>query len=215
MRPRPCTLFALALLLAVTTTSFQPTAAAPPRRTASLNHACDCAGHGYGYGYGYDDVLDLRGAPTAALPGLEKDNNSINVFADRGAWHAYALPAAGAPGGYGGFTGPLYIAQEYPWWLSTSFSRIRLSQDGRPLDLAGGGPPRFTSRPGSLFQAYDLGGGLRLTLELRYATHRTALVGAVVRNTGRVPRTLGAAWTGSLLRPAEAPMSQAPSLAVA
>ncbi|MDT0448293.1 glycoside hydrolase [Streptomyces sp. DSM 40473] len=208
MLPRPCALFALALLLAVATTSFQPSDAAPPWRTASLNYDCDCADNGY------DDVLDLRGAPTAALPGHDKDNNPINVFADRGAWHAYALPTADADG-YGGFTGPLYIAQEYPWWLSTSFSRIRLSEDGRALDLAGGGPPRFISRPGSLFQAYDLGGGLRLTLELRYATHRTALVGAVVRNTGHIPRVLGAAWAGSLLRPAEAPMRQAPSLAVA
>ncbi|WP_372405183.1 trehalase family glycosidase [Streptomyces luteireticuli] len=214
MRPHPRTLFAFALLLAVATACGLPAAAAPPLRTASLHHDDSHGGNGYD-GTGYDDVLDLRGTPTAALPGREKDTNPVNVFADRGAWHAYALPKADAPGGYGGFTGPLYIAQEYPWWLSTSFSRIRLSENGRALDLAGGGPPRFISRPGSLLQTYDLGGGLRLTLDLRYATHRTALVRTVVRNTGRTPRTLGADWTGSLLRPAEAPMRQAPSLAVA
>ncbi|PKV89674.1 trehalase family glycosidase [Streptomyces sp. TLI_146] len=204
MRPHRRALSGLTLALTVATACVQPTAAAPPRQTPSPGH-----------GHDYDDVLDLSGTPDAALPGGETDINPVNVFADQGAWHAYALPAADARGGYGGFTGPLYLAQEYPWWLSTAFSRIRLSEDGRPLDLAGGGTPRFTSRPGALVQAYDLGGGLRLTLELRYATHRTALVRAAVRNTGPAPRTLGADWTGTLLRPAQEPMRQAPSLAVA
>ncbi|MGW3089093.1 MGH1-like glycoside hydrolase domain-containing protein [Streptomyces sp. NPDC001108] len=160
----------------------------------------------------YADVLDLRGTPTAAEPGDGEDNNPVNVFADRGAWHAYALPKTGDTDSYGGFTGPLYIAQEYPWWLSGSFSRIQLTEHGRPLDLAAGSAPRFTSLPGRLVQSYDLGRGLRLTLELRFATGRTALVGAELRNTGRTPRTLDAAWTGSLLRPADRPMRDAPSL---
>lgn len=148
----------------------------------------------------YADVLDLHGAPATAQPGDDEDNNPVNVFADRGAWHAYALPEIGDKDGYGGFSGPLYIAQEYPWWLSKSFSRIRLTEHGRTLDLVGGGAPRLTSLPGLLRQSYDLGRGLRLTLELRFATDRTALVRAEVRNTGRSPRTLGADWTGSLLR---------------
>ncbi|MFF4409260.1 trehalase family glycosidase [Streptomyces sp. NPDC001404] len=215
LRPHSRALATVALALTVAITGLQPTAAAPPRHTASPNDA-----HAHGHdristSHGYDDVLDLRGSPTAALPGDAKDINPVNVFSDQGAWHAYALPASHAPGGYGGFTGPLYVAQEYPWWLSSSFTRIRLSEHGRTLDLAGGGEPHFTSRPGALVQAYDLGDGLRLTLDLRYATHRTALVRAVVRNTGRIPRTFGADWSGRLLRPAEAPMRQAPSLAVA
>ncbi|MEU6658978.1 trehalase family glycosidase [Streptomyces sp. NPDC046821] len=160
----------------------------------------------------YADVLDLHGTPAAAEPGDDEDNNPITVFADRGAWHAYALPKAGDTDAYGGFSGPLYIAQEYPWWLSKSFSRIRLTEDGRTLDLAAGGTPRFTSLPGRLLQSYDLGHGLSLTLELRFATDRSALVRAEVRNTGPARRTLGADWTGSLLRPAGQPMHDAPSL---
>ncbi|MFF1911772.1 trehalase family glycosidase [Streptomyces sp. NPDC058239] len=160
----------------------------------------------------YADVLDLHGTPASAQPGDDEGNNPVNVFADRGAWHAYALPKAGDKDTYGGFSGPLYIAQEYPWWLSKSFSRIRLTEHGRTLDLAGGGAPRFTSLPGRLLQSYDLGRGLRLTLELRFATDRSALVRAEVRNTGPAPRTLGADWTGSLLRPADRPMRDAPSL---
>ncbi|MFH8519115.1 MGH1-like glycoside hydrolase domain-containing protein [Streptomyces gelaticus] len=160
----------------------------------------------------YADVLDLHGTPAAAQPGDDEDNNPVDVFADRGAWHAYALPEAGDKDAYGGFSGPLYIAQEYPWWLSKSFSRIRLTEHGRTLDLAGEGAPRLTSLPGRLLQSYDLGRGLRLTLELRFATDRSALVRAEVRNTGPAPRTLGADWTGSLLRPADKPMRDAPSL---
>ncbi|MDK0523709.1 trehalase family glycosidase [Streptomyces sp. ML-6] len=160
----------------------------------------------------YADVLDLHGTPTTAQPGDGDDNNPVTVFADRGAWHAYALPEDGDTDAYGGFSGPLYIAQEYPWWLSKSFSRISLTEHGRTLDLAGGGEPRFTSLPGLLRQSYDLGRGLRLTLELRFATDRSALVRAEVRNTGPAPRTLGAEWTGSLLRPADRPMRDAPSL---
>ncbi|MFF8614153.1 trehalase family glycosidase [Streptomyces sp. NPDC015350] len=160
----------------------------------------------------YADVLDLHGTPTTAQPGDGDDNNPVTVFADRGAWHAYALPENGDTDAYGGFSGPLYIAQEYPWWLSKSFSRIRLTERGNTLDLAGGGEPRLTSLPGRLRQSYDLGRGLRLTLELRFATDRSALVRAEVRNTGPATRTLGAEWTGSLLRPADRPMRDAPTL---
>lgn len=151
----------------------------------------------------YADLLDLHGVPTAAQPA---DNSEINVFADRGAWHAYALPPDGAADG--GFTGPMYIAQEYPWWLSKAFTRIRLGENGRSIPLTGG---KSTSLPGLLRQTYDLG-GLRLTLELRYASNRTALVRAYLENTGSAKRTLDVGWAGELLRPADEPMKSAPSL---
>ncbi|TYB41889.1 MGH1-like glycoside hydrolase domain-containing protein [Actinomadura chibensis] len=154
---------------------------------------------------GYADVLDLHGVPTRALPA---EVNEVNVFADRGAWHAYALPRPGDTHAYGGFSGPLYIAQEYPWWLSQAFSRVRLREDGRDIELRGA---RFTALPGRLRQTYELP-GLRLTLELRFASGRTALVRASVANTGDRPRTLQVGWSGSLLRPDGEPMRSAPSL---
>ncbi|WP_441247905.1 MGH1-like glycoside hydrolase domain-containing protein [Kitasatospora sp. McL0602] len=157
----------------------------------------------------YADVLDLHGVPGAADPG---DLNRINVFADQGAWHAYALPAANDPSSYGGFTGPLHIAQEYPWWLSREFSRIQLTDHGRPLDLAAGGVPELTSLPGLLRQRYRLGGGLRLTLELRFTDNRTSLVQATVENHGSERRELAVSWTGTLLRPDAEPMHSAPAL---
>ncbi|MEV0443792.1 trehalase family glycosidase [Streptomyces spectabilis] len=156
----------------------------------------------------YENVLDLQGVPKSASPG---EFNPVNVFADRGAWHAYALPDAEDPTTYGGFSGPLYVAQEYPWWLSRSFSRLRLKEADRTLDLVGEGRPLFTSLPGLLRQRYRLD-GLDLTLELRFATDRTALVRARVHNSGRTTRTLAADWSGSLLRPEEGPQRDAPSL---
>ncbi|MFJ8470983.1 MGH1-like glycoside hydrolase domain-containing protein [Kitasatospora sp. NPDC094011] len=158
----------------------------------------------------YADVLDLHGTPTRAYPG---DNNPITVFADLGAWHAYALPRPTDP--LGGFTGPLHLAQEYPWWLSDGLTRLRLTEQGKPLDLAAAGTPVLTALPGLLRQSYALGGGLALTLELRFAGNRTALLRARLANSGRTARTLGVSWTGTLLRPADGPQHDAPRLRAA
>ncbi|MEU9080629.1 trehalase family glycosidase [Kitasatospora sp. NPDC004745] len=161
----------------------------------------------------YPDVLDLHGTPAQAYPGDAGGNNPITVFADLGAWHAYALPRP--QDRLGGFTGPLHLAQEYPWWLSDGLSRIRLTERGRELDLAAAGAPRLTSLPGLLRQSYALGAGLALTLELRFAGNRTALVRARLANGGSGVRTLQVAWTGTLLRPADAPQRDAPRLVAA
>ncbi|MFD0413487.1 trehalase family glycosidase [Streptomyces sp. NPDC127108] len=215
-RPRALTAAALAASLALGLAPAADAARAdhgPPSahtaRQDPARHATPAADpHATGTLSSYADVLDLRGVPTAAQPG---EFNPVNVFADRGAWHAYALPTADDPATYGGFTGPLHIAQEYPWWLSKSFSRIRFTEAGKTLDLGAGGAPRLTSLPGALRQTYRLD-GLRLTLDLRFATDRTALVRARIHNTGRTPRTLGAGWTGTLLRPDAPPQRDAPAL---
>ncbi|MFJ6617812.1 MGH1-like glycoside hydrolase domain-containing protein [Kitasatospora sp. NPDC091335] len=161
----------------------------------------------------YADVLDLHGTPAQAYPGDARGNNPITVFADLGAWHAYALPRPADP--QGGFTGPLYLAQEYPWWLSDGLTRLQLTEQGRPLDLTAGAPVRGTSLPGLLRLTHDLGAGLTLTLDLRFAGPRTALLRARLANTGPAVRTLTAAWTGRLLRPAGGPQREAPTLAAA
>ncbi|MFH8793639.1 MGH1-like glycoside hydrolase domain-containing protein [Streptomyces sp. NPDC017941] len=210
MRPRsPRVLTVLALTLVV---GIAPAAGASPpapgREGPARQGTAAPGAHAQLPPDAYANVLDLRGVPASAQPG---EFNPVGVFADRGAWHAYALPSAADPASYGGFTGPLYIAQEYPWWLSKSFSRIRLSEAGADLDLAAGGTPELTSLPGTLRQVYR-SRGLRLTLELRFATDRTALVRARVSNTGPRPRTLGAGWTGTLLRPDAPPQRDAPAL---
>ncbi|MER6897971.1 glycoside hydrolase, partial [Amycolatopsis sp. NPDC000740] len=160
----------------------------------------------------YADVLDLQGVPTSALPGSAGgDVSDINVFADRGAWHAYALPKAGDTASYGAFTGPLYLAQEYPWWLSAGFSRLNLSEAGHPINLADARDPAFSSLPGALRQSFEVD-GLRVVMELRYASNRTALVQATVENAGQRSRSISAGWSGTLLRPDAGPEHDAPRL---
>lgn len=69
----------------------------------------------------------------------------------------------------------------------------------------------FTSLPRKLQQSFDVD-GLRVVMQLRYASNRTALVQAFVDNTSGHARSVGAGWTGSLLRPAAEPMKSAPSV---
>ncbi|MEV0646003.1 trehalase family glycosidase [Phytomonospora sp. NPDC050363] len=156
----------------------------------------------------FADVLDLRGTPSAARP---PSNNPISVFADLGAWHAYAQPAEARD--RGGFAGPLYIAEEYPWWLGTAFTRLVLTDadTGRVIDLAADPAPVLRSYPGVLTQSYKVD-GVGVELELRYASDRVAFVRANVRNHGRKARRLAVSWTGSLLRHAEEPVRDAPRL---
>ena len=138
----------------------------------------------------FANVLDLQGVPSVALPGdPATDVNPIGVFADRGAWHAYALPKAGDTSSYGAFTGPLYIAQEYPWWLSKGISHLTLSENGRAIDLASATDPVFTSLPGMLQQSFDVD-GLHVVMQLRYA-ERPDRAGAGVRGEHQRPRPEG------------------------
>lgn len=159
----------------------------------------------------YANVLDLHGVPDAARP---PEDNPISVFADAGAWHAYALPAASDSAQLGGFTGPLYIAEEYPWWLSKAFSTLTVTDTatGEPIDLAADPAPKLDYLPGLLRQSYRVD-GLAITLRLRFADERTSFVTADIRNTGRETRTVELSWSGSLLRHDEQPIKDAPRLA--
>ncbi|WP_020496696.1 MGH1-like glycoside hydrolase domain-containing protein [Sciscionella marina] len=155
---------------------------------------------------GFADVLNRQGTPQSAqVPSA----NPVNVFSDAGAWHAYALPVKGDTSAYGGFTGPLYLAQEGPWYLSKAFTKIALTDEsGHTIPLPA---PSVHSYPGRLGQTYRLP-GLELDLDLRFVSARTALVRARMHNHSPRPRTLGVSWQGRLLRPDSEPMRSAPSL---
>ncbi|MCX4729094.1 trehalase family glycosidase [Streptomyces sp. NBC_01306] len=189
-----------------------PAAPAHAQETAPQETAPEASHHGSGDSFrdGLSDVLDLHGLPEAAEP---PGDNPLNVFADLGAWHAYGLPSAADHAYFGGFSGPLYVAEEYPWYLSRAFSRFGLvdERSARAVDLSGDRAPRLEARPGVLTQAY-VTDGLCVTVELRYATNRSALVRATVQNRGNSVRELRAHWTGSLLRHTSEPVRSAPRL---
>lgn len=156
----------------------------------------------------FPNVLDLRGTPTTARP---PSRNPISVFADLGAWHAYALPTD--PASRGGFSGPLYIAEEYPWWLGKAFTRLVITDadTGTAVDLAKAATATTDAYPGRLTQSFETE-GLRVTLDLRYADDRTSFVRAEIANLGRTARNLSLSWTGTLLRHTSDPIASAPAL---
>lgn len=160
----------------------------------------------------YADLLDLHAVPTVALPPTD---NPLNAFSDLGAWHTYGLPVPGATAQYGAFTGPMYIAQEYPCYLSPAFSKLELVDaiSGKAIDLALDPSPQLHSYPGRLFQSYQVD-GLQVTLELRYVSNRTALIQASIDNRSTARRQLTVRWTGSLLRPQKPTAQDAPQLAI-
>lgn len=161
----------------------------------------------------FPDVLDRHGSPLSAQP---PEHDPINIFADHGSWHGYALPDHHHPDQYGAFTGPMYIAQEFPWYLSKAFTRVELADHatGKRIDLADDPSPGLHAYPGRLSQEYRVN-GLRLSTTLRFVTDRTALVQARVDNTGSRARILDVHWSGALLRPEKEPMRSAPALSAA
>lgn len=156
---------------------------------------------------GLQDLLDLHGVPTDAYP------HALNLFCDLGAWHAYGVPGPGDTAQLGGFSGPLYLAEEFPWYLSRAISVFALTDEatGAEVDLSRDPAPELHSAPGVLTQEFRVD-GLRIALDLRYASNRTALVRATVRNEGVRPRVLRAHWSGELLRHTTEPIRSAPSL---
>lgn len=147
--------------------------------------------------YQFRDIIDVKGIPKKAVPDT---NLEINPFSDMGAWHAYHLPEIDDKKYYGGFTGPLYIAQEYGRWLSKSFNRIKIhnSQNGEEVKLADCEDLDLVYYPGLLVQRYNMK-DLVLNLELRFVTNRTALVTTRIQNKTNKDLNLKLSWDGELL----------------
>lgn len=148
--------------------------------------------------YKFKDLIDVRGVPIKAVP---NDNYEINPFSDMGAWHAYHLPGIDDKEYYGGFTGPLYIAQEYGRWLSKSFNLIKIydAQSGKEIKLADCKDLDLSYYPGLLVQRYDMEDFV-LNLELRFVTNRTALVTTKIKNKTNKDLNLKLNWEGELLK---------------
>ena len=58
------------------------------------------------------NVIDRFGTPNQHREFDKYGNQRFNPLLDNGAWHGFLLPDK--PAGYGAFTGPLIIAEEYP-----------------------------------------------------------------------------------------------------
>lgn len=144
----------------------------------------------------YADVLDVTAIPDEVLYG-DYSTNKYNVFSDRGAWHGYYLHQKDDANLYGGFAGPMIIAEEYPTNLSDSLSHIVLRDEkGQEYDLSKA-EVTVRSYPGKLAQLYSLD-DLDLKLELIFASDRTALIRTTIANKTNESLKLSLNWEGSI-----------------
>ncbi|WP_074017364.1 alpha-glucosidase [Anaeromassilibacillus senegalensis] len=163
---------ALALsLCAAMLTSTIPGAVASAKTNASLLDA---------ESIGYANVLNVTGIPDPGMYG-DYDTNKYNNFSDMGAWHGYYLHPQDATDLYGGFAGPMIIAEEYPINLSESIGKWQIVRaDGTAYDLSTA-KATVNGYPGKLVQTYEMD-DFDLKLELIFSSDRTALIRTSILN---------------------------------
>lgn len=144
----------------------------------------------------FPNVLNVYADPGQVLYGTYS-TNKYNNFADLGAWHGYYLHEQDATHLYGGFAGPVIIAEEYPVNLSGAISRLQLTdKEGNVYDLTKA-KAEGTYYPGRLVQTYELD-ELKVTMELVYGSNRTAVVSTTIENKTDGALELNLAWTGDI-----------------
>ena len=149
----------------------------------------------------FGNVLNVKAVPTEKIYGTY-DTNDYNNFSDQGAWHGYYLPETteAAYKMYGGFAGPVCIAEEYPFNLSDSINKINLEkvngETKEKVDLTKA-KTDFVYYPGRLEQTYKMD-DLTLKLKLIFATNRTALIETEIENNTNSKLTLDLSWDGHL-----------------
>ncbi|NWO14104.1 alpha-glucosidase [Virgibacillus sp.] len=147
----------------------------------------------------FPNTLDLSAHPTAEIYG-SYSTNKYNHFSDLGAWHGYYLPYYDAKELFGGFAGPVVIAEEYPVNLSKVMSKIQISNtDTKQMyDLSDSKHLDFTYYPGRLVQEYEMD-DFDLTLELIFVSNRTAMIQTKIKNKMKRPLRINVSWNGELL----------------
>ena len=144
----------------------------------------------------FANVLDITANPGEVIYGTYS-TNKYNNFSDLGAWHGYYLHEETASKLYGGFAGPVIIAEEYPANLSDSISKIVISDtEGNTYDLSTASSKQIYY-PGRLVQTYSMK-EFDLKLELIYVSNRTALIRATIQNTGENDLSFNIKWEGRI-----------------
>jgi putative isomerase len=139
----------------------------------------------------FPNVLNLEGAPAMS------EDWSVFSFSDLGSWQSFGLPEASDAALRGGFTGPFQMRDGR--WISRSFMRLGLFDVGKQaaLDLATASEVTMTSYPGRLQQQFVVD-GVKVRLDLRFVSSRSALVYATLVNQRQASVTLQLSWQGAL-----------------
>jgi putative isomerase len=146
----------------------------------------------------YKDTLDIKANPSIDL-NFKNLNNKYNLFSDMGAWHGYYLPTYENENLYGGFPGPMIIAQEYPVNLSDSISKIEITNtnNNKIYKLSESKNIKLNYYPGKLCQSYELE-DFNIELELIFASNRSALIKSTIKNNKSKDLNLKIGFKGSI-----------------
>lgn len=145
----------------------------------------------------FGNVLNVTASPKEEIY-KTYSTNEYNNFSDMGAWHGYYLHEKDATQLYGGFAGPVFIAEEYPINLTDSINKINLVNVAtkEKIDLTKAETTEIYY-PGHLEQVYDME-DLTLTLKLIFASNRTALIQTEILNKTAKDMSLELSWDGHL-----------------
>lgn len=145
----------------------------------------------------YANVIDRSGIPTAMKDYDKYANQRFNPLFDMGSWHGFLQP--NQPDYYGGFSGPMIIAQEYTLNLASQLERLTLvnvdSNTSYDLSTA---KVTIDSSPGQFNQRYDFK-DLSLALTLNFVSNRSALITTRILNHRNKELNLALSWQGALL----------------
>lgn len=146
----------------------------------------------------FPNVLNVQTQLTNSPYGYYQVSD-FTTFIDKGAWHGYSLPPLEDKESLGGFQGPTILfestAETIAINLSKVFNRIRLIKDGQEVDLSSA-KPNLVYYPGRLVQTYEFRGDFVLSLELIFATDRTALIRTKIENLSDNTSTFKVYWDG-------------------
>ena len=94
----------------------------------------------------YQNVIDRSGTPLQFRDFDSYANLKYNPLLDLGAWHGFLLPASDSE--WGGFTGPMVIAEEYSLFFARELDKLTLSDEsGRAFPLTSASKHGSTPSP--------------------------------------------------------------------
>ncbi|MGB0899985.1 MAG: MGH1-like glycoside hydrolase domain-containing protein, partial [Psychrobium sp.] len=123
-------------------------------------------------------------------------NQPLNPLFDLGSWHGFTQPSATSF--YGGFTGPMIIAQEYPINLANQLDKLTINNnEDNKRYLFESAKTKFETFPGQLVQHYEFN-DLTVQLTLQFVANRIAIVQTTIKNKLDNPLSLSLSWQGQL-----------------
>ncbi|MDP5145237.1 alpha-glucosidase [Shewanella sp. ULN5] len=143
------------------------------------------------------NVIDRTGIPYQHKEYDSYQNQKFNPLFDLGAWHGFLLPDDKS--GYGAFSGPMIIAQEYSLFIADKLELLGIidSKNNTKLDFSKATVAIY-SQPGALIQQYSFS-QFDVMLELHFISNRTALISTSIKNKTSSQKSLQLSWNGALL----------------